>query len=145
MCVVLSRDKLLNSRSTFSSLQIINLNNFNLILLFFYLQLYEINDDPKRKIFLDDLFQFMQKRGKSIKYSQKKTHANTFSCHEKYAWEILVPFFFVIVFLAFFVFRCCSLLWMNICEWNLRWEKSKQNLRRNKLNAISSRRSFAKN
>jgi hypothetical protein len=28
------------------------------------LQLYEINDDPKRKLFLDDLFLFMQKRGK---------------------------------------------------------------------------------
>lgn len=27
-------------------------------------QLYEINDDPKRKEFLDDLFLFMQKRGK---------------------------------------------------------------------------------
>jgi len=26
-------------------------------------QLYEISDDPKRKEFLDDLFQFMQKRG----------------------------------------------------------------------------------
>lgn len=30
----------------------------------FNLQLYEINDDPKRKEFLDDLFSFMQKRGK---------------------------------------------------------------------------------
>lgn len=30
----------------------------------FLLQLYEINDDPKRKEFLDDLFSFMQKRGK---------------------------------------------------------------------------------
>lgn len=29
------------------------------------LQLYEINDDPKRKEFLDDLFSYMQKRGKS--------------------------------------------------------------------------------
>lgn len=29
-------------------------------------QLYEINDDPKRKEFLDDLFTFMQKRGKLI-------------------------------------------------------------------------------
>lgn len=28
------------------------------------LQLYELNDDPKRKEFLDDLFNFMQKRGK---------------------------------------------------------------------------------
>lgn len=27
-------------------------------------QLYEINDDPKRKEFLDDLFSFMQRRGK---------------------------------------------------------------------------------
>lgn len=32
-------------------------------LLYFLLQLYEINDDPKRKEFLDDLFSFMQKRG----------------------------------------------------------------------------------
>ncbi|XP_056636587.1 protein dead ringer-like isoform X3 [Diorhabda sublineata] len=29
-------------------------------------QLYEINDDPKRKEFLDDLFSFMQKRGSPI-------------------------------------------------------------------------------
>ncbi|XP_059611180.1 protein dead ringer [Phlebotomus argentipes] len=29
-------------------------------------QLYEINDDPKRKVFLDDLFSFMQKRGTPI-------------------------------------------------------------------------------
>lgn len=28
------------------------------------LQLYEINDDPKRKEFLDDLFMFMKERGK---------------------------------------------------------------------------------
>lgn len=32
-------------------------------LAFLYFQLYEINDDPKRKVFLDDLFAFMQKRG----------------------------------------------------------------------------------
>jgi hypothetical protein len=34
--------------------------------MFFFIsfQLYEINDDPKRKEFLDELFQFMQKRGK---------------------------------------------------------------------------------
>lgn len=32
--------------------------------LYSILQLYEINDDPKRKEFLDDLFSFMQKRGK---------------------------------------------------------------------------------
>lgn len=51
------------------------------------LQLYEINDDPKRKEFLDDLFSFMQKRGEwivlmgylsnwlSIKwYTEKKTN-----------------------------------------------------------------------
>lgn len=31
---------------------------------FLFAQLYEINDDPKRKEFLDDLFSFMQKRGK---------------------------------------------------------------------------------
>jgi len=35
-------------------------------MLFYLFQLYEINDDPKRKEFLDDLFSFMQKRGKSI-------------------------------------------------------------------------------
>jgi hypothetical protein len=35
-------------------------------MLFYFFQLYEINDDPKRKEFLDDLFSFMQKRGKSI-------------------------------------------------------------------------------
>ncbi|KAK3606042.1 hypothetical protein CHS0354_025092 [Potamilus streckersoni] len=29
-------------------------------------QLYEINDDPKRREFLDDLFQFMQKRGTPV-------------------------------------------------------------------------------
>lgn len=29
-----------------------------------FFQLYEINDDPKRKEFLDDLFSYMQKRGK---------------------------------------------------------------------------------
>jgi hypothetical protein len=30
------------------------------------LQLYEIDENPKRKDFLDDLFAFMQKRGESI-------------------------------------------------------------------------------
>lgn len=30
-----------------------------------HFQLYEINDDPKRKEFLDDLFSFMQRRGKN--------------------------------------------------------------------------------
>jgi hypothetical protein len=29
------------------------------------LQLYELDGDPKRKEFLDDLFSFMQKRGES--------------------------------------------------------------------------------
>jgi len=37
-------------------------------MLFCLFQLYEINDDPKRKEFLDDLFSFMQKRGKSIQF-----------------------------------------------------------------------------
>ena len=32
--------------------------------LLFLLQLYELSDDTKRKDFLDDLFAFMQKRGK---------------------------------------------------------------------------------
>lgn len=31
--------------------------------LFFLMQLYELDSDPKRKEFLDDLFSFMQKRG----------------------------------------------------------------------------------
>ena len=37
-----------------------------LFVFFFFLQLYEINDDPKRKEFLDDLFSFMQKRGEFL-------------------------------------------------------------------------------
>lgn len=31
---------------------------------YFPFQLYELDNDPKRKEFLDDLFTFMQKRGK---------------------------------------------------------------------------------
>jgi len=31
-----------------------------------WLQLYELSDDNKRKEFLDELFSFMQKRGKLI-------------------------------------------------------------------------------
>lgn len=30
---------------------------------FFHFQLYELDSDPKRKEFLDELFVFMQKRG----------------------------------------------------------------------------------
>ena len=41
-------------------LHIIFINNL------FLLQLYEIDDNPKRKEFLDDLFSFMQKRGTPI-------------------------------------------------------------------------------
>ncbi len=41
-------------------LSIIWLNVFFILLL----QLYELDGDPKRKEFLDDLFNFMQKRGK---------------------------------------------------------------------------------
>lgn len=38
-----------------------------LICLYFFLfQLYELDDNPERKIFLDELFTFMQSRGKSI-------------------------------------------------------------------------------
>lgn len=37
-----------------------------IFLLLFLFQLYEINDDPKRKLFLDDLFLFMQKRGECL-------------------------------------------------------------------------------
>ena len=33
----------------------------------FYFQLYELSDDQKRKEFLDELFAFMQKRGKLLK------------------------------------------------------------------------------
>lgn len=32
----------------------------------FFFQLYELDNDPKRKEFLDDLFTFMQKRGRSV-------------------------------------------------------------------------------
>ncbi len=38
----------------------------------FIFQLYELSDDVKRKEFLDDLFAFMQKRGK-----KKYTNSNT--------------------------------------------------------------------
>ena len=31
-------------------------------------QLYEIDDNPKRKEFLDELFSYMQKRGKCISF-----------------------------------------------------------------------------
>jgi hypothetical protein len=38
-------------------------------LLFIYIfQLYEIDDNPKRKEFLDELFTMMQKRGKKINW-----------------------------------------------------------------------------
>lgn len=45
---------------------------FHLILISFAfsLQLYEINDDPKRKEFLDDLFMFMKDRGKKLLITQ---------------------------------------------------------------------------
>ena len=32
----------------------------------FFFQLYEIDDNPKRKEFLDELFSFMQKRGEFV-------------------------------------------------------------------------------
>ena len=35
--------------------------------LYSHLQLYEIDDNPKRREFLDELFTFMQKRGKLLK------------------------------------------------------------------------------
>jgi hypothetical protein len=47
-------------------------------MLFCLFQLYEINDDPKRKEFLDDLFSFMQKRGKFI---QSVFHRQYVYCH----------------------------------------------------------------
>lgn len=34
----------------------------------FYMQLYELDNDPNRKEFLDDLFTFMQKRGKATHF-----------------------------------------------------------------------------
>lgn len=39
-----------------------------LFLCFAPLQLYELSDDPRRKVFLDDLFVFMQKRGEFVPY-----------------------------------------------------------------------------
>ena len=37
---------------------------FNFLLtIFIFLQLYELDDDPERKTFLDDYFEFMKKRG----------------------------------------------------------------------------------
>ena len=39
----------------------------------FSLQLYELSDDQKRKEFLDDLFAFMQKRGKNFFTRQMQT------------------------------------------------------------------------
>ena len=43
------------------------------ITLFFLLQLYEIDDNPKRKEFLDDCFAFMQKRGEFTLFSFNET------------------------------------------------------------------------
>ena len=34
-----------------------------LLIIFIFLQLYELDDDPERKTFLDDYFEFMKKRG----------------------------------------------------------------------------------
>ena len=38
------------------------------LFLFLFSQLYELNDDAGRKAFLDELFDFMQKRGKSLNF-----------------------------------------------------------------------------
>lgn len=38
------------------------------LIFFFILQLYELDSDPKRKEFLDDLFVFMQKKGEVVIY-----------------------------------------------------------------------------
>lgn len=38
---------------------------FSLNFFFVFFKLYELDNDPKRKEFLDDLFTFMQKRGRS--------------------------------------------------------------------------------
>lgn len=46
---------------TFVSFKPTVLKSYSFLFLF---QLYEISDDPKRKEFLDDLFSFMQRRGK---------------------------------------------------------------------------------
>ena len=51
-------------QSKFNSILISIINNN----LFLFFQLYEISDDPQRKEFLDDLFSFMQKRGKSTSH-----------------------------------------------------------------------------
>lgn len=37
-------------------------------MLFVNMQLYELDSDPNRKEFLDDLFNFMQKRGKETSF-----------------------------------------------------------------------------
>lgn len=51
------------SKETLQSFQINLIRN---IFSRLFLQLYEINDDPKRKEFLDDLFMFMKDRGKKL-------------------------------------------------------------------------------
>ena len=42
--------------------------NFSFSFFLFFSQLYELNDDAGRKAFLDELFDFMQKRGKSLNF-----------------------------------------------------------------------------
>lgn len=54
------------------------------------LQLYEINDDPKRKEFLDDLFSFMQKRGKLVAFFANLVYAYTGVPPN---WEFFFPAF----------------------------------------------------
>lgn len=50
-------------------------------------QLYELNDDPKRKEFLDDLFSFMQKKGKWK--DEKNWHKKNFYLARLRNWKRL--------------------------------------------------------
>ncbi len=45
----------------------------NFLSCFDFFQLYELSDEPKRKEFLDDLFAFMQKRGKEVELKKKSS------------------------------------------------------------------------
>lgn len=64
MCAREEDKKYLNSFHFISLINLIKYNNFLYRSFHFSLQLYEINNDPKRKEFLDDLFTFMKDRGK---------------------------------------------------------------------------------
>lgn len=50
---------------------------YNLYIFFSFLfQLYEIDNNPKRKIFLDELFAFMQNRGKFVNGSSTRLYVS---------------------------------------------------------------------